>query len=100
MDKTIVNRENDLLAAVWREKGYLDNRSLEDNLSRLPSAETISRMRRQLHQEGLIEYSKEADARRESEYQRHLDEYSSHYTYRYNFNDKKPKRPRLFRRMK
>ena len=66
-----------LLAAVWREEGWNDNLTLLDNLKRVSNPETITRARRKLHELGLIEYSDEADARREKEMLRHIDENSS-----------------------
>ena len=66
-----------LLAAVWREEGWNDSLTLLDNLKRVSNPETITRARRKLHELGLIEYSDEADARREKEMIRHIDENSN-----------------------
>lgn len=63
-DKNIVNDRTALLASVWRAYGWSDHRSLEDNLSKVPSAETITRRLRKLHEIGKIVYSeKESDRR-------------------------------------
>lgn len=53
-----------LLEQVWREEGWLDNRSLYDNLCRVTRPETISRRRRELYNMGLIKYSADADKER------------------------------------
>lgn len=53
-----------LLEQVWREDGWLDNRSLYDNLCRVTRPETISRRRRELFNMGLIKYSQSADNER------------------------------------
>lgn len=70
--------DKQLLAAVWREEGWLEYLSLDDNLKRVSNPESITRCRRKLHELGLIEYSAEADKRREKEMLRHLDENSDH----------------------
>lgn len=63
-DKSIVNDDKRLLAQVWYEYGWNDDKTLYENLKRMPSSETITRARRKLHQDGLIQYSKYADNRR------------------------------------
>jgi len=60
----IQNDDAALVAAVWREKGWLDNRPLEDNIRVMPRSESITRRRRELHEMGLISYSQEADTTR------------------------------------
>jgi len=72
----IQNDDKDLIAAVWRYEGWSDQLSLEDNLRSVTSSETICRIRRKLHEFGYIEYSDEADNRREKEMIRHLEENS------------------------
>lgn len=60
--------ENDdaaLIAAVWRQKGWDDKRTLEENIRRMPRPESITRRRRELHEKGLIHYSKDAMEMRE-----------------------------------
>ena len=69
--------DKQLLAAVWREEGWNDNLTLIDNLKRVSNPESITRARRKLHELGLIEYSDEADARREKEMLRHIDDNSN-----------------------
>lgn len=68
--------DKQLLAAVWREEGWNDRLTLLDNLKRVSNPESITRARRKLHELGLIEYSDEADKRREKEMIRHLEENS------------------------
>lgn len=63
-NKSIVNDEVRLLEQVWLRLGWSHNRSLYENLCSLPRPESISRRRRELHQEGLIEYSAKADKER------------------------------------
>jgi len=53
-----------LIAAVWRECGWDDGVSLEDNIAYMPRSESITRRRRELHERGLITYSKDADLSR------------------------------------
>lgn len=55
------NDAADLIAAVWRTEGWNDARSLEDNLRKVTRPETITRRCRELHEAGLITYSKEAN---------------------------------------
>ena len=57
----IVNDDTLLLERVWLALGWDENRSLYDNLSRLPRPESITRRRRELFNEGLIVYSEKAD---------------------------------------
>ena len=70
----IANDDKKLLAAVWRAEGWSDQLTLEDNLKMVSNSETIVRVRRRLHELGYIEYSDEADKRREKEMLRHLEE--------------------------
>lgn len=53
-----------LIAAVWRECGWDDGVALEDNIAYMPRPESITRRRRELHEKGLITYSKDADMTR------------------------------------
>jgi hypothetical protein len=55
----IVNDEAALLAGVWRECGWRDDCSMEWNIQAMPRAESVSRRRRELYNEGLIEYSED-----------------------------------------
>ena len=59
-DSSIVNDEVRLLEQVWVKLGWREDRSLYDNMSRLPRAESVARRRRELYNEGLIKYSDEA----------------------------------------
>lgn len=56
----VQNNDADLVAAVWRHEGWDDRLSLENNIARVTRSETITRRRRQLHETGLITYSKDA----------------------------------------
>lgn len=67
-DKAIVNDAHRLTEQVWYEFGWNDSRSLWDNLSRVPLQESIARRRRELHEKGLIQYSEEADKKREQQF--------------------------------
>lgn len=63
----IVNDDKQLVAYIWRKCGWSDYQSLEENIKRVPSGESITRRRRELHIAGKIEYSKKADdSRREA----------------------------------
>jgi len=60
----VQNNDADLIAAVWRYENWNDNRSLEENISRVTRSETITRRRRELFNLGLIEYSNPAQKAR------------------------------------
>ena len=75
-DKMVVNDDNLLVSRVWLELGWSDYKSLYANLTDLPSAETITRARRKLHQDGEIEYSKEVDEARFKKFIEMKEEYS------------------------
>lgn len=61
----VQNDDAQLVAAVWRYCGWNDQVPLEENIDKVARAETITRRRRELHEMGLITYSKEADQMRE-----------------------------------
>jgi hypothetical protein len=61
----VQNNDADLIAAVWRAENWDDNDTLENNIAKVTRSETITRRRRQLHEKGLIKYSKEAMQERE-----------------------------------
>lgn len=61
----IQNDDAALIAAVWREKDWRDDWTLEQNIRVMPRPESITRRRRELHQMGLITYSQKADETRE-----------------------------------
>ena len=68
-----------LLDAYWHEyDGWLDNRSLYDNLSRASSPESITRTRRKLHELGCITYSEKADKTREEKFIEYRNENSEY----------------------
>jgi hypothetical protein len=68
-----------LLDIYWHEyDGWLDNRSLYDNLSRATPPGAITRCRRKLHELGYITYSKEADKAREDKFIEYRDENSNY----------------------
>lgn len=76
-DRTIVNDEVRLLEQVWLKYGWDDNKSLYDNMVRMPRAESVSRRRRELHQLGLIEYSDDALKSRTDAYNNEIQEHRS-----------------------
>lgn len=59
------NDDNVLLEQVWLHEGFDYNKSLYENICRLPRPESITRRRRHAHAAGLIKYSEEADKERE-----------------------------------
>lgn len=63
-NNNVVNDRTTLIAAVWRKCGWDDSYSLEENLQRVPSAESITRRLRELHEEDLIVYSSDELERR------------------------------------
>jgi len=63
-DKTVVNDDADLFATI-AEPLWDYSESLKENLRRLPREGSITRRRRELHQYGYIEYSKEKKTERE-----------------------------------
>lgn len=73
----VANNDADLIAAVWRKEGWDDSRSLEDNIKQVTRPETITRARRKLHEDGFIQYSKEADGRRYEAFLNARDEYGT-----------------------
>ena len=70
------NNEALLLEQVWLEEGWLDNRSLYNNLCRVTRPETISRRRRELYNMGLIKYSADADKGRMEAFKSERDNHS------------------------
>lgn len=75
-DPNIVNDDALLLAYVWGRFGWVHEASLEENLRRMPQAESITRARRKAHEEGLIKYSKEADTKRMEAFKENREYYS------------------------
>lgn len=60
------NDDSVLIASYWRKySDWRDDRTLEENIARATRPETITRRRRELHNLELIQYSDEADTRRE-----------------------------------
>ena len=72
------NNDATLIAAVWRHEGWSDDLTLEDNISKVTRAETVTRRRRELHEMGLITYSKQALVEREEAYQNERDAHSTY----------------------
>lgn len=72
----VQNDDVALLEAVWTREGWQEGKSLYWNLSRVTRSETITRRRRDLHQMGLIEYSKEADNERMEAFENERDQHS------------------------
>lgn len=73
----LVNHRTALLAAVWRDCGWNNNKSLEDNLEAMPSAETVSRRLRELHQEGLVSYTEKELERRTEAFTHEIEQHSA-----------------------
>lgn len=53
-----------LIAKVWEMEGWDNEKSIYENLLRLPSAESIRRVRQKLVEEGVVKPSVEATERR------------------------------------
>lgn len=73
----IVNDDKKLLATVWQMQGWSHGVSVYENLMRVSNPETITRIRRKLHEQGKIQYSKEAHERRMKEFVKYRDEYGN-----------------------
>lgn len=73
-DKSIVNDDRKLLAKVYEYYGWSYRTSIYENLLRMPSAESVTRARRKLHEDGLISYSQKALDMR-------IDEFNEYRTY-------------------
>lgn len=76
LDKELANDDVLLLEKVWQLYGWDENITLKQNLLRVPSAQSIIRSRRRLHQKGLIEYRKDTLERRYKMFQEKTVEYS------------------------
>lgn len=72
----VQNNDAQLIAAVWRYEGWNDSISLEDNIRRVTRPGTITRRRRDLHDLGLITYSKDADKTRYDAFKNERNEHS------------------------
>lgn len=72
------NNDAELIAAVWRYENWDDSAALEENIARVTRPETICRRRRELHQMGLITYSKDAMKQREDAFTSERDHASAH----------------------
>lgn len=64
-----------LLARVWHFCGWNNNDSLYNNLKRVPSAESITRARRKLVEQGYLKPTEKATETRYEEYKKYRDEY-------------------------
>lgn len=67
-DPDLVNDDKKLIPYLWREEGWDDNKTLEQNFAIMPNSESITRARRKLHELGYIKYSKEAHQKRMTEF--------------------------------
>lgn len=74
----VQNDENALYAAVWQYEGWSDVRSLQENLRNVTNAETISRCRRKLHEQGLITYTPVVEEKRYEAFVEERNEQSSY----------------------
>lgn len=73
----VQNNDAQLVAAVWRHLGWSDTAPLEENITKVARAETITRRRRELHEKGLITYSDEANKEREEAFRNERDAHSA-----------------------
>jgi len=70
------NDEALLLERYWVEvDGWDESKSLYWNLQRMTHPESLSRIRRRLHELGHIKYSEEALERRTQQFEQYLDEF-------------------------
>jgi len=67
-----------VIEAVWYCQGWDDSKSLSWNIKQVSHAETITRRLRELHEWGLISYSKKGLARRETAYRNETNLHSSY----------------------
>lgn len=77
-DPEIVNNDATLLAYIWGRSGWNPNDTLLANLLRMPRSESVTRRRREAHEEGLIKYSKKALEDRTEAFINERDSHSSH----------------------
>ena len=76
-DPDVVNDRTLLLQRVWYRCGWNDFKPMLHNLPLMPSAETVSRRLRELHEEGLIIYADTELERRTDAFKRELDEHTT-----------------------
>ena len=74
-DPRTVNDDKYLIPAVWRLEGWDESSNLFENFKRVSNPESITRARRNLHEQGLIKYSKEASDRRMKEFKDHQEKF-------------------------
>jgi hypothetical protein len=72
------NDDARLIAAVWRKQGWTDGVCLEDNIAYVTRPESITRRRRELHEMGLITYSKDADESRRDAFVKEVEVHSDY----------------------
>lgn len=72
---TIVDDDAKLVAAIWHNLGWDYTATLYENLRVMPQADTITRARRKLHEQGEIRYSEDVDAKRFKKFTEITDEY-------------------------
>lgn len=72
----VQNNDAKLIAAVWRWQGWNDLLTLEQNIMRVMRPDSVTRRRRELHEYGLITYSKEADQERTEAFIKERDSHS------------------------
>ena len=78
LDENVVNEDSLLLARYWwAYDKWNPQDDLYTNLKKVTPAESITRARRWLHEHNYIEYSKDADTRREEQYKEKTEEYSN-----------------------
>lgn len=76
-DPKVVDHDWYLIGAMWKLDGWDDGKSLFENLKVAIQAESITRARRKLHEDGKIKYSDEAEERRYEQYKEKTEEYGS-----------------------
>ena len=75
-DQKVADDDKLLIARIWERHGWNNLDRLYDNLSKMPSAESIRRTRQKLVADGVIKSSKEAVEKRYKafkEYRKELD---------------------------
>lgn len=77
-DPELVNNDALLQAYVWGRFGWSSQRTLAENLQSMPRAESITRRRREAHEEGLIQYSKQASEKRMEAFENERDSHSTY----------------------
>lgn len=81
-DPNLVNDDSLLIAYIWSRCGWMqttDDMPLAERIKYMPRPESITRRRREAHEEGLITYSKKASEDRMEAFKNERDEHSAFY---------------------